>query len=210
MTEDTGLASRIHYARHAASSARRAFYRRRLRSKLPADAVGAEIGVWKGDNAAELLAARRPRHFYLIDPWELRTEEAYAESWFGTHTRSGQEEMDSIYESVLARFAPEIEADRVTVIRERSVQAASHFDDDSLDWVYVDGDHSYEGALADLEAYFSKVKRGGGPRGRRLRGQRLVGRCGQAGGRRLRRTLRGQAHLRRAVPAAKASLRRAP
>lgn len=30
-----------------------------------------------------------------------------------------------------------------------------------MDFVYIDGDHSYEACLADLEAYFPKVKRSG-------------------------------------------------
>ena len=33
--------------------------------------------------------------------------------------------------------------------------------DDSCDFIYVDGDHSYAGCLADIKAYWPKVKVGG-------------------------------------------------
>lgn len=32
---------------------------------------------------------------------------------------------------------------------------------DSLDWSYIDGDHTYEAVLADLHAYAHKVRPGG-------------------------------------------------
>ena len=35
------------------------------------------------------------------------------------------------------------------------------FNDDSLDFVFVDGDHSYEGCKADIEAWWPKLKKGG-------------------------------------------------
>ena len=33
--------------------------------------------------------------------------------------------------------------------------------DGSLDYVFVDGDHSYEGALADIRNFLPKLKKGG-------------------------------------------------
>lgn len=42
-----------------------------------------------------------------------------------------------------------------------SVQAASEFADRSLSFVYIDGDHSYEGCRRDILAWAPKVMRGG-------------------------------------------------
>ena len=46
-------------------------------------------------------------------------------------------------------------------MRARSVEAAKAITDGSLDFVFIDADHSYEGCKADIEAWLPKVK----PRG---------------------------------------------
>ena len=50
---------------------------------------------------------------------------------------------------------------KLTPIRAASVAAADSFADGSLDFVFVDADHSYEAAKADIAALRSKVKPGG-------------------------------------------------
>ena len=46
-------------------------------------------------------------------------------------------------------------------IRSLSVEAAVLFDDRSLDAVFIDGSHIYPNVLADIDAYFPKIKKGG-------------------------------------------------
>jgi hypothetical protein len=140
---------------------RRTLQRRRLLSLLPRGAVCAEVGTWRGDFAQTILSSRRPRTLHLIDPWQYRDEDAYERAMFGGRTQDGQSEMDTIYQSVLDRFRPRIDRGQVQVRRARSVDAAGEFADESLDWVYIDGDHTYEAVKADLEAYFRTVKPGG-------------------------------------------------
>lgn len=134
--------------------------RHRLLTRLPKQGVCAEIGTWRGDFAATILSSRRPRRLYLIDPWEHRPEGAYEQALFGG-AQAGQERMEAIYGRVHESFRAEIARGQVVVKRQRSVQAAGDFADGSLDWVYIDGDHTYEGVKGDLEAYFRVVKSGG-------------------------------------------------
>jgi cephalosporin hydroxylase len=42
-----------------------------------------------------------------------------------------------------------------------SLEAAEHFAEHSIDAVWIDGDHSYEGCTADIRAWFPKLKTGG-------------------------------------------------
>ena len=69
--------------------------------------------------------------------------------------------MDARHAHVQARFRQQIEQGRVQVLREMSAPAAAHIEDNSLDFVYIDGDHTFDGVLADIKAYLPKVKTGG-------------------------------------------------
>ncbi len=128
-------------------------------SALPKNGVGAEVGTWKGDFAAQLLRRTRPLRMYLIDPWEYRDDPGYERAMFGDRTPGGQAKMDAIHDAVLSRFRREIDAGTVIVRRSRSVEAADGLE--PLDWAYIDGDHTYEAVRADLEAYYPLVKPGG-------------------------------------------------
>ena len=41
------------------------------------------------------------------------------------------------------------------------MQAVKTVDDGTLDFVFIDADHSYEGAKQDIAAWYPKVKKGG-------------------------------------------------
>jgi hypothetical protein len=135
--------------------------RARMLDALTAGGACAEIGTWKGDFAAVILEHRRPSRLYLVDPWEHREEGDYEGASYGGRMEGGQAALDEMHRSVAARFAEEVEAGRVEILRRRSVDAAGAIADESLDWVYIDGDHSYAGVKADLEAWFRTVKPGG-------------------------------------------------
>lgn len=128
---------------------------------MPQDSVSAEIGVWKGGFSARILPMVRPRRLHLIDPWKHEPAEAYRKALYGGRQDDGQAGMDAVYESVLARFRREIEAGRVVVHRGSSAEVAAEFDDGYFDWVYIDGNHTYEFVRSDLETYSDKVKAGG-------------------------------------------------
>ena len=132
-----------------------------LLDQLARGGVGAEIGVWRGDFSGAILRVTDPSTLHLIDPWSFRDDPAYEDAWYGAGHARSQDDMDSIYWSVLERFSNEIRSGRVRVHRAMSVEAAAELPDDSLDWVYIDGDHTYQCVLQDLETYSPKVRRGG-------------------------------------------------
>ena len=120
------------------------------------------MGTWKGNFAARILATVKPRTLHLVDPWQFQPEEDYAAACYGGRATGGQAELDSIYEDVLARFSKEISEGMVVVHRMTSEEAAvGRFDDDSLDWVYIDGDHHYDSVKGDLALWYPKVRPGG-------------------------------------------------
>ncbi len=130
-----------------------------LLRRLPRNAVGAEIGVWKGDFAADLLRALAPSRLHLIDPW--RFVPARPGSLYGGLVAQNQADMDTIYDDVARRFQADITRDVVRLHRSGSIELAPEFDANYFDWIYIDGDHSYQGVQADLATYIDKVRPGG-------------------------------------------------
>ena len=50
---------------------------------------------------------------------------------------------------------------QVEIQRTESLKAAASCEDASLDWIYLDADHRYEGCRDDLAAWLPKLKVGG-------------------------------------------------
>lgn len=127
---------------------------------LPSGSVGAEIGVWRGDFSARILRWARPSRLVLVDPWRFTEDEDYKHAMFGGAS-GGQAEMDEVHAGVVTRFKERLDAGQVVIRREPSVEAAQAWQDGPLDWVYIDGDHTYDGVRADLHAYWPLLKAGG-------------------------------------------------
>lgn len=64
-------------------------------------------------------------------------------------------------EEVLARLSPLSGKVKLTARANDSSAEATWFDDGSLDFVFIDADHRYEGVSRDIDAWAPKVKRGG-------------------------------------------------
>ena len=134
--------------------------RRTTLKSLPKGAVCAEVGTWKGDNAAAILRSTRPSLLYLIDPWRHQEGPDFAKAMYGGLS-GGQIEMDGVHDAVLRRFRRQIKRAKVVVKRQASVDAAQSLPEGSLDWAYIDGDHRYEGVREDLEQFARVVCPGG-------------------------------------------------
>ncbi len=135
--------------------------RRPLLDLLPKHSVGAEIGVHKGDFSAVILDAVSPSTLHLIDPWHYEPSEPYEDAWYGGRASGGQSELDDRYHAVLERFDREIVDGRVIVHRSESAPVLRALSADSLDWVYIDGNHLYDFVKLDLELSFERTKVGG-------------------------------------------------
>jgi hypothetical protein len=51
--------------------------------------------------------------------------------------------------------------DRAVMIRSNSKQAVELFNDESLDFVFIDANHAYDFVVEDIELWYPKVKSGG-------------------------------------------------
>jgi len=135
--------------------------RKKVLAMLPRDGAGAEIGVWKGDFSAQLLSVTKPRILHLVDPWLVSDSADRADTaWYGAD-KITQPAMDAIHDEVSARFAQERSRGVVEIHRADATRALGRMPEATLDYVYVDGDHSYEGVSTDLAEAFRVTKVGG-------------------------------------------------
>lgn len=111
----------------------------------------AEIGVFKGD-FAEFILKMEPSELHLVDPW-ISIMDVPAR-WHAI----AQEDMDNIKQDVIDRFSAD---SRVNIISKYSIDALDDIEDNSLDWIYLDANHSYSFAQQDLENWWLKLKAGG-------------------------------------------------
>ncbi|GAF91076.1 unnamed protein product, partial [marine sediment metagenome] len=75
---------------------------KKLLSVLPKRAICAEIGVWKGAFAEQLLKEFKPKKLYLIDPYKFMP--TYSHRLYGGAIAKNQHDMDKIFEDVSAKF----------------------------------------------------------------------------------------------------------
>lgn len=103
---------------------------------LPKGGRVAEVGTFRGHNARTILSGAQPDELHLIDVDFSQLERTEP---IGAALQSGQAVLN----------------------QNDSVAALLTFPDGYFDWIYIDGDHSYEGVTRDIAAAAQKVKHDG-------------------------------------------------
>lgn len=120
---------------------------------------GVEVGVYAGVMAERMLREWPGLTLHMIDPWAVvPPSSGYAATGDPTTTRSARE-----WERVLGECRRRVTpfGDRAKIIRAYDADVLELYDRDSLDFVYIDSDHSYAGVLSALRRWHPRVKRGG-------------------------------------------------
>jgi hypothetical protein len=131
-------------------------HRTELLSLMPKGAACAEIGVWRGDFSFHILQQTDPAQLHLVDPWAFAPH--YPKRMYGGRKAGDQAAMDEIAAGVARRF----EGDRRVIMqRLASTVFFARVPEASLDWVYIDGDHSMQAVLDDLKGAWRAVLPGG-------------------------------------------------
>ena len=110
--------------------------------------IGAEIGVERGVFSKAMCSRIPGLKLYCIDPWKFY--EGYKE-------HVPQERLDGFYSLAKERLEP-FDA---TLIKSTSMKALKLIPDESLDFVYIDGNHEFDYVMQDLISWSKKVKKGG-------------------------------------------------
>jgi len=123
-----------------------------IKNNLKKDLVGAEIGVYLGNHAKQMLDYLPLKKLYLIDDWVNNVVKLENE----TVTRRST---SFAYSRALTTLKPY--SDSIEIIKEESIIAVQQIEDKSLDFVYIDGCHNCDSVFSDIYIWEKKVKRNG-------------------------------------------------
>ena len=111
--------------------------------------VGVEIGVCKGAYTARLARYNPQATIYGVDPWEVYDE--YEEQFT-------QEQMDEWHKLAMKQAE---RYENICLIPNTSMQAVEWFEPDSIDFVYIDGNHEFRHVADDIYEWSRRVRPGG-------------------------------------------------
>lgn len=120
-------------------------------NRIEGDVIALEIGTSCAESTFNLLEnCPNIKKLYTIDPY---TE---FEDWIGTITQETLDKQREVAQNNLAKFG-----DRVEMIRATSKDAFEQLKDIEFDFIFVDGDHSYDGVAYDCRTYYPLLKKKG-------------------------------------------------
>ncbi|KKS13833.1 hypothetical protein A2617_00270 [Candidatus Daviesbacteria bacterium RIFOXYD1_FULL_41_10] len=105
--------------------------------------TGAEVGVYKGAYSVELCKANPGLKLYCIDSWGIGKKN------------------QGLYKKIYDYAQRRLSIFGATLIKDLSMDAVKKFDDNSLDFVYIDAEHVYEESNQDIREWAKKVRPGG-------------------------------------------------
>ncbi len=113
----------------------------------------AEVGIGYGLHAKNILLNSNIEKLYLVDPMRPYGD-LFAKD---VNNNGGFEALVAQIKNILSPFN-----ERYTFIRKPSLEVSENeISNESLDLVFVDGDHSYDAVCKDLRFWWNKIKLGG-------------------------------------------------
>lgn len=118
------------------------------------DSIIVEIGSFFGKSTNYLLEkvkkSKKSINVVAIDTFQGSENEQY-------HLDIVSQYDGDIYQP----FTENVDIERLTILKEKSGDACKYFGNGTIDFLMIDGDHSYDGVSNDISNYFYKVKPGG-------------------------------------------------
>jgi hypothetical protein len=118
--------------------------------KLDHNSKCVEIGSWKGKSAAytceKIINSKKKIHLDCIDTWE------------GSVEHKEFPNLHRLYDIFIRNMKPFEKY--YTPIRMSSMEAVKLYEDESLDFIFIDASHEYEDVKYDINYWFPKLKKG--------------------------------------------------
>ncbi len=118
-----------------------------------------EVGVWRGRSTVVLSRHAKGR-VWAVDHWQGTPHDPEQHALYAGELAAGEE----VFRSFLVALKTQISSGKVVPMRLPSLEAADLLlkqEGATIDMVFLDGDHTYEGVRDDITAW-RKVLRNGG------------------------------------------------
>ena len=114
--------------------------------------IGAEIGCANGNTTGHILKNTKVRKLYAVDLWHPSNDRFSSKQYDGWNFKRMQ-----------SRFERAIHGNRhrVVLLKGISWEVADSVEDGTLDFIFIDADHSYQSVKRDILAWTPKLKEGG-------------------------------------------------
>jgi len=128
----------------------------RLACSMPPGANVVEVGSWKGRSTVAIcegLAGISDARLSAVDTFRGTDNSTVMHGRHGAELAEDQVYLDFLANTKAYPF--------VEVIRDTSVGASAAFANSSIDWLFLDADHTFEQVRLDISSWYAKVKPGG-------------------------------------------------
>lgn len=127
-------------------------------SRVSTEAVFVEVGAWFGRSTAYLARgikdSRKSIRLHVVDTWRGSPKEP-------EHLKTVAQFGGDLFPVFRQNMIQEDVWDVITPQQMTSIVAAQQFDDESIDFVFLDAAHDPVSLSADIRAWWPKIKRGG-------------------------------------------------
>ena len=113
---------------------------------LPENPTIVEVGVFQGYNTETLIKIFEPKEMFLIDTFYVN------DHWTNKFSK------DKHLEFIKNKFQKN---DSIKILQGMSYNMLTKLNNETIDYIYIDADHTYNGVKRDLELSLKKIKKGG-------------------------------------------------
>lgn len=122
--------------------------------RFPNNSVFVEIGTWKGKSsifmAEKIKESGKNITFYTIDLFN---------GFGGGYDEDEDAKEGKLFEKFMKNSEP-VKEFIIPLVGDSKI-LYDKFEKESIDFLFIDGDHRYEGIKKDLQLWFPKIKKGG-------------------------------------------------
>jgi Methyltransferase domain len=120
----------------------------------------AEVGIGYGTHAKYILKTTDVSNLILVDPTKYYSNDGFANDIMNQTPEIPGNNFNELYDLINKELSPW--KDRFTWYRTESLTITDEqVPNNSLDCVFIDGDHSYQAVYNDLRFWWKKVRSGG-------------------------------------------------